>query len=474
MSSGRRGALAGSPVLIGAVTTLVTVVAVFLAYNANNGLPFVPTYNLKVDLPDAANLVKGNDVRIGGTRVGIVSTITPVRRSDGTSFARVEMKLEKRVDPLPQDSTVIVRPRSSLGLKYVEITPGESSAGYANGATVPLTQAQPKPVEIDQVFNMFNARTRRGSQHGIRGFGDALIGRGADINLAIEDFKPLLKHLEPVARNIAAPQTQFNRFFPALEKAAGDVAPVAQQQGELIANLDTTFTALASVARPFLQETISKSPPTEQTAIDEFPKQRPFIRNSAAFFRELRPGAAVLPETAPVLASALEAGVPALRRSPPFNRDLADSFKALQKFATNPVVPAGIDRLDKTMKSLDPTLKFLTPVQTTCNYVSVLLRNAQSLLSEGDGHGTWQRFVIVTAPIGPNTEGGPSSAPANGPTVDNHLHSSVYPNTASPGQTKECEAGNEVYLVGKTLIGSVPGNQGTVTDLQPQKKGSGG
>ena len=36
-----RGGVA-NPVLIGAVTVLVAIVAVFLAYNANNGLPFVP------------------------------------------------------------------------------------------------------------------------------------------------------------------------------------------------------------------------------------------------------------------------------------------------------------------------------------------------------------------------------------------------------------------------------------------------
>ena len=41
----RRGgtaALTASPVLVGAVTLLVTIVAVFLSYNANSGLPFVP------------------------------------------------------------------------------------------------------------------------------------------------------------------------------------------------------------------------------------------------------------------------------------------------------------------------------------------------------------------------------------------------------------------------------------------------
>ena len=40
--------LAGNPILIGALTVLVTIVAVTLAYNATNGLPFVPTYNLHV------------------------------------------------------------------------------------------------------------------------------------------------------------------------------------------------------------------------------------------------------------------------------------------------------------------------------------------------------------------------------------------------------------------------------------------
>src|SRR5205807_9443801 len=62
-----------NPVLIGAVTVLVAVVAVFLAYNATNGLPFVPTRQLKVDFTNIAALVDGNDVREVGFRVGVVS-----------------------------------------------------------------------------------------------------------------------------------------------------------------------------------------------------------------------------------------------------------------------------------------------------------------------------------------------------------------------------------------------------------------
>src|SRR5204863_2201520 len=66
-----------SPVLVGAVTVLIVIVGVFLAYNANNGLPFVPSYDLKAQLPSGQKLVKGNEVRIGGFRVGVVDDVKP-------------------------------------------------------------------------------------------------------------------------------------------------------------------------------------------------------------------------------------------------------------------------------------------------------------------------------------------------------------------------------------------------------------
>ena len=46
----------------------------------------------------------------------------------------------------------------------------------------------------------------------------------------------------------------------------------------------------------------------------------------------------------------------------------------------------------------------------------------------------------------------------------------AYPNTAAPGQTRECEAGNETYARNKQAIGNVPGNQGTETDEQGKEE----
>ena len=461
----RRGAgIAGNPVLIGAATVLVVLVAVFLAYNANQGLPFVPTYELKAEVPSAANLVKGNDVRIGGSRVGFVSDIEAKRLDNGATIAVVTLTMERSVSPLPEDSTLIIRPRSALGLKYVEITRGTDSNGFADGATIPIAQATPTPVEFDEVLSMFDDETRAAAAANTTGFGDAFAGRGESINTAIGAFRPLLRDVVPVMQNLAAPETNLRRFFDSLGRTAAIVAPAAESQAELFVNLDTTFRALREVARPFIQDSITGGVPALEAAIRSFPIQRPFLQNTQGLFRELRPGAAALRTSAPTIADALEEGAKVLPRTPPFNRRLADLLEELQRFAEDPMVPRGLRATTTLLQELNPTLAYLTPAQTKCNYMALWFRNVSSLLSEGDRNGTWQRFIIIPTPQGPNNEGGPSSAPANGPTEANHLHTNPYPNTASPGQPKECEAGNEPYLAGRTVLGNVAGTQAGSTE----------
>src|SRR5947208_16248539 len=133
-----------SPVLVGAVTVLVVTVSVFLAYNANKGLPFVPTYDLSARVPNGSNLVKGDEVRLGGFRVGVVDTIRPgtqVVKGRTTPIAVINMKLDETVQPLPVDSRILIRSRSSIGLKYVHVTLGRSKQGFPAGWRIPLAHA---------------------------------------------------------------------------------------------------------------------------------------------------------------------------------------------------------------------------------------------------------------------------------------------------------------------------------------------
>ena len=103
----------------------------------------MPTYDLKANLPNAAQLVRGYEVRIGGARVGQVSKIEPRRRADGSTYAQITMKLDKEIEPLQADTTLLVRPRSAIGLKYVELRPGRGKDDFA-GAVIPVEQARPR------------------------------------------------------------------------------------------------------------------------------------------------------------------------------------------------------------------------------------------------------------------------------------------------------------------------------------------
>lgn len=468
----RNASVAANPVLIGAATLLVVIVAVFLAYNANNGLPFVPTYQLTVQLPDAANLVTGNEVRIGGDRVGIIDKIDPVAHEDGSVTAKLHVKLETAVKPLPVDSTVMVRPRSALGIKYIEVTLGQSSRGFEEGATVPLANAKVKPVEIDEFFNMFDEPTRDANQANLREFGDALAGRGSDLNTAIVALDPLTKNLIPVMRNLSDPSTGLARLFRALGQAAAATAPVGEEQGSLWRNLAITFDAFASIARPYLQDTISGGPPALDTAIRSFPIQRPLLANAAGFFRELQPGAQALRESAPQLARAFTVGTDTVRRSTALNRRLSSTMRSIQAFAEDPQVPLGIRGLRGTVEALTPTVRNLSGAQVNCNYLALLLNNAASILSDGDegGQGNWLRFSILAPPIGPNSEVGPASAPANGPEPEtNYLHANPYPLVGAPGQGRVCMAANEAYVPGQQVIGNPPGQTPKTTADVPAR-----
>ncbi len=253
------------------------------------------------------------------------------------------LKLDKSVEPLPEDSTVIIRSRSALGLKYLQITRGTSDQGYPAGSVLPLSAARPEPVEFDQLLSTFDKPTQKNIQANLTEFGNALAGRGPDINAAIGALKPLLPRLERVARDISDPQTGIGPFFTALAQSASEVAPVAQTQAQMFVDLDTTLAAFADVARPYLQETISKTPVTLRTASDTLPRIRPFLVNSRKLFVDLQPGTAAAAVSADTIAAALRAGIPVLRASPQLNDQLPPTAAALRRFNDDTVVRSGLD-----------------------------------------------------------------------------------------------------------------------------------
>ncbi|HUO72410.1 MAG TPA: MlaD family protein [Solirubrobacteraceae bacterium] len=473
----REQSMLANPILIGALTVLATIAAVTLAYQANNGLPFVPKYTLHVQIRDASELTHNAEVHMGGALVGTVVKVEPSRDAAGQPIALLDLKLNKNVEPLPVDSRFDVRLKGAIGLKYLDVTLGTSKRTYPDNATVPMSQSGAE-VDLDQVLSMFDPATRVGVRQSTVGFSDALAGRGNDINDAIGAFVPLVRDLGPVATNLASNRTDLGGFFRGLEAFSGALAPVAQAQADLYVDLDTTFRAIAPVAVPFLQNWISETPPTFSTVITDSPAIQPFLLDTADLFSKLRPGFATLNQSAPVLADAFAAGTKTLPGTKELDAQLLALAQRLSTYGQTPAVNSGLDRITLTASSLHPPLSFLTPAQSTCNYVSVFLRNTGSLLQERFGNGTALRFNVVVIDDVLGGEAVPSQKPyvtaaapnAPGNNGENGpLHVNPYPNTSSPGEPQECAAGNEPYK-DVAVIGNPPGKLSDTTEKTTRPK----
>ena len=295
-----------NPVLIGAVTVLVVLVAVFLAYNANSGLPFVPTRELKVDVPNGSNLVVGNDVLEGGTRIGFVSGMRPLELNSGKIGAQLTLKLSPQEGKVPVDSHVTIRLRSVFGEKYVDLVKGTSKKVYPDGGTMPIKRTY-VPVQLDQVYNMFTPPTRKGIQNNLVGFGDAFTSRGGALNITIQNLPRLMKYLRPVAAYLAAPSTQLTHFFGSLDNFARVLAPLSNTTIKLLADASTTFQAMTSNPTDY-EATIAQSPSTLTTSTHALRASNPFLTDFTVLGHDLTPATASLKRALPQLNPAIETG----------------------------------------------------------------------------------------------------------------------------------------------------------------------
>ncbi len=435
-----------NPVLVGAVTLLVLLVAVFLAYNANQGLPFVPTKELKVDIANGSNLVVGNDVDEGGYRIGLVAGMKPIVLGTGQTAAQLTLKLNEANGSVPVDSTATILPRSVLGLKYVSLTVGHSKKTFPDGGTLPITQTS-VPVQLDDIFKTFNAETRTAMQTDLAGYGDVLAGRGSALNDTIHSLPSLLGYLRPVAQYLSDPRTRLTGFIDSLNRFMGTVAPVAQTNARLFTDMASTFAAISRNTRD-LEQTIAESPSTLEVSTNSLAVQQPFLTDLTTFGNFMQPATMALQQALPQLDPAVEEGTTALRRTPPLNTKLQQVMDALKSLAQAPGTNVGLNALSATVSTLNPMVKYLGPFQTVCDYWNYWWTYLSEHLSEQTNVGFAQRamlnFADLNQPDNVGSQGAtePADGQDGGPEF---LHAQPYGAAIDNHGNADCETGQRGY-----------------------------
>jgi virulence factor Mce-like protein len=448
------GEIFDNPVLIGTITILIAVVAVYLSYIAENGLPFVPTYSVNIDVDNAAQLVKNADVRVGGARVGQVLTITPEPANAAWPhpFARLKVALQKSLQPLPSDTTYKVRTASVLGGKYLEIIPGSSkSGGLPDGGTFtlstnPLKNHNVSVVDLDTAFRTFGPKTQRGLRNAVGAVGDAVAGRGIQFNNTIYSLRQLLGPLDNLLRLIVSPNTHLSEFISGAAATTSALAGVAPTVSSLLADGATTFAALQN-AGTSLGATIDQLPATEAVGTTVLHNAQPVLSDAAALVQDLKPSAALLPLAGQRLDAILVGATPVFKLVPPVAAALQVALGAVKRLAADPATTQSFQVLgtndlasfgSSAFVGLGAILRAVAPGQFACNVTGIWARNVSSFISEGDAGGTWLRTVPIIA----LDQSFMAKTPAQS------LHVNPYPIE----NASQCQAGNEPFSLGQHLV----------------------
>ena len=334
------------PLALGALLIAVIVV-LLLVFGGGGG----STY--KLEFAEADQLVRGDQVQVGGVPVGSITAI------DLTKDFKALVTIHVNGIKLHQGTIAEVRTPSlsSVANRYISLDLGPNNLPeIAPGSRLPSSVTKPV-TDLDQLFNVFNPKTREGLRNVIRGFGEQYAGAGKALGGATEYFPPAIGATDHFFAELVRDQPVFTSFLVETAKALTTIGARHEALTELIENANKTFEAIGSEQTNLahglrelpralhqgnttfaelpatfsaLKELVDASKPTSRSLTTLFQHLQPLVRTattpvtqfSEAFSKpgpanDLTDYARALPGLARALATSTPAAVASLRESIP-------------------------------------------------------------------------------------------------------------------------------------------------------------
>jgi phospholipid/cholesterol/gamma-HCH transport system substrate-binding protein len=373
----------GRLVAMVAFTLSVFAILIFLWLAFGGTVPLKPEgYRFTVHMPEAATLAEEADVRMAGVNIGKVKS---KELDKGGARTIVEVQLDEAYAPIPKDTHAILRQKTLLGETYLELTPGNKSAGTLDdGGRLANSQVEPT-VELDEIFTAFDPETRKAFKEWVRELDGAITEghRSEDLSDAFGNFEgfavdgaKLMQVLDE--QNVAVHNLIKNtgRVFGAINERRGALR-------ELIVNSKRTFEATASRDEA-LAETFAIFPTFLDESKATMTRLEDFSRNTHPLVNDLKGPADDLGPTV---------------------RDLGDLAPDLEKLFRDlgPLIRVsrtGVPALERTLREAEPLTEALhtffpelNPILSYFNFhqttIAAFITNAGADLAAD--YGTGQR-----------------------------------------------------------------------------------
>jgi phospholipid/cholesterol/gamma-HCH transport system substrate-binding protein len=335
----------------------LAVILVLIAVVVLGGCGGGNTY--KLQLENGGQLVKGNQVLIGGKPVGSISSVELANNSQ----AEVTFETDRT---LHEGTTAIVRATSLSGVanRYVSLSPGPNNLPEIPADGVITADKTTSAVDLDQLLDTFDAPTRKALQNVIQGSSAAYAGVGKQANDSYRYFSPALVATDKLLQELDRDEGGLSSFLVDSSRVVTAISQRRQQLAQLVPNANQALGAIASENRSFDQALQNLPPALRQAnttffnlraALDDLDPlvatSKPATKNLAPFLKSLRP---VTKKAVPVFADLAKA---ANVKGP--SNDLKDTVTDLPGLQAS-VASAQQPAIDATQSSL-PTLKFARP-----------------------------------------------------------------------------------------------------------------
>ena len=278
-----------------AVATLVAAVALtsLIMFDGGGG------YELRARFENAGQVVTGGLVEVAGRKVG---TVTDHRLTDD-GLAELTLEIDDEWAPVPRGTHAQIRQFGLSGpaSRYVELQlpHGERRGDLPDGAVLG-TDDTTANVDLDEIFAMFNRRTRRSLKGVFRGSARQYRGSGQDANRGWLYLDPALVSATRLFEELDHDEPALRRFLRESSRLVGDVSERRDQLASLVDNLADTTGAIAR-PRGALADAVRQLPPFMRRANSTYVNLRatlddldPLVEEAKPVARKLRPYTAEL------------------------------------------------------------------------------------------------------------------------------------------------------------------------------------
>jgi phospholipid/cholesterol/gamma-HCH transport system substrate-binding protein len=332
--------------------------AVVLAWVLLRGHP----HEYRLIFPSAGQLVKGDVVRIGGTGAGKVKS---VGLSDDDQ-AQVDITIDSSYGKLHEGTTATIRAEGLTGVasRYVDVSPASETRPALDDGAVLKGDKTTSLVEIDQLFDALNPKTRDGLAGLIKGSADWYDGKESAANVSAQQIPKAFAELTNVADEITADSGTFEQFLTQTSDALGAIADHRDQLTGLVSHTRETTAALSADTQS-LTDALDNLPDALEKGSDTFASLRPALgdlqkltdstkantKDLAPFLKQLTP---VLQESDPTLSQLRK-----MFAQPGASNDLLDALRDLPALGklSDKAFPSG----EKALKASTPIFSFARP-----------------------------------------------------------------------------------------------------------------